>query len=42
LVLRQVASWRGRRSAYATLSGAVGIFVVIALYVVRALLGDGL
>ena len=42
LVLRQVGSWRGRRSAYATLSGAVGIFVVIALYVVRALLGDGL
>jgi ABC-type uncharacterized transport system permease subunit len=42
LILRQVASWRGRRSAYATLSGAVGILVVIALYVVRALLGEGL
>jgi ABC-type uncharacterized transport system permease subunit len=42
LVLRQVASWRGRRSAYATLSGAVGVFVVIALYIVRALWGDGL
>lgn len=42
LILRQVASWRGRRPAYVTLSGAVGIFVVIALYVVRALLGEGL
>ncbi len=42
LVLRQVASWRGRRPAYATLGGALGILVVIALYVARALLGDGL
>lgn len=42
LILRQVASWRGRHSAYATLSGAFGIFVVIALYVVRALWGEGL
>jgi ABC-type uncharacterized transport system permease subunit len=42
LVLRQVASWRGRRPAYATLCGALGIFVVIALYIVRALVGDGL
>jgi ABC-type uncharacterized transport system permease subunit len=42
LVLRQVASWRGRRPAYATLGGALGIFVVIALYVARALMGDGL
>jgi len=42
LVLRQTASWRGRRPAYATLGGAIGIFVVIALYVVRALLAEGL
>jgi ABC-type uncharacterized transport system, permease component len=42
LVLRQVASWRGRRPAYATLGGALGIFVVIALYVARAVLGEGL
>jgi ABC-type uncharacterized transport system permease subunit len=42
LVLRHAASWRGRRPAYATLGGALGILVVIALYVARALLGDGL
>jgi ABC-type uncharacterized transport system permease subunit len=42
LVLRQTASWRGRRPAYATLGGALGIFIVIALYIARALLGDGL
>ena len=42
LVLRQTSGWRGRRPAYATLAGALGIFIVIALYVVRALLGDGL
>jgi ABC-type uncharacterized transport system permease subunit len=40
LGLRQFASWRGRRPAYATLMGAFGIFVVIALYVLRALVGD--
>jgi ABC-type uncharacterized transport system permease subunit len=42
LVVRQFASWRGRRPAYATLGGALGIFIVIALYIARALLGDGL
>ena len=41
LVLRQVASWRGRRPAYVTLAGAFGILVVIALYVARALSGEG-
>ena len=42
LALRQVARWRGRRPALATLVGAIGILAVIALYVGRALLGDGL
>jgi ABC-type uncharacterized transport system permease subunit len=42
LILRQAASWRGRRPAYATLGGALGILIVIALYVARAVLGDGL
>lgn len=42
LILRHTASLRGRRPAYATLAGALGILIVIALYVVRALLGDGL
>ena len=42
LVFRQVASWRGRRPAYATLAGALGIFLVIALYVARAIAGEGL
>jgi ABC-type uncharacterized transport system permease subunit len=42
LVLRRAASWRGRRPAYATLAGALGILVVIALYIARALLGEGL
>jgi ABC-type uncharacterized transport system permease subunit len=42
LALRQFASWRGRKPAYATLVGVAGIFAVIGLYIVRALLGDGL
>ena len=42
LVLRQASRWRGRRPAYATLAGTTGIFIVIALYIVRALIGDGL
>ena len=42
MIMRQFASWRGRRPAYATLGGALGIFIVIALYIVRALLGEGL
>jgi ABC-type uncharacterized transport system permease subunit len=41
LVLRKVAHWRGRRPAYATLGGTLGIFIVIILYVIRALMGDG-
>jgi ABC-type uncharacterized transport system permease subunit len=41
LLLRQLASWRGRRPAYAALAGALGIFVVIALYIVRAIFGVG-
>ncbi|MBN2576246.1 MAG: cytochrome c biogenesis protein CcsA [Deltaproteobacteria bacterium] len=41
LLLRQLRGWRGRRPAYAALGGAVGILLVIALYVARALLGDG-
>lgn len=42
LALRQFARWRGRRPALATLIGAIGIFAIIALYVGRAWLGDGL
>jgi len=42
LALRQFARWRGRRPALATLIGAIGIFAIIALYVGRAILGDGL
>jgi hypothetical protein len=41
LGLRQLARWRGRSPALATLAGAVGIVAVIALYVGRALLGGG-
>jgi ABC-type uncharacterized transport system permease subunit len=41
LGLRQLARWRGRWPALATLAGAVGIVAVIALYVGRALLGGG-
>jgi ABC-type uncharacterized transport system permease subunit len=42
LALRQFARWRGRRPALATLVGAIGVLAIIALYVGRALLGDGL
>jgi len=41
LALRLLAGWRGRRPAYATLAGALGILLVIVLYVVRALIGEG-
>jgi len=41
LFLRQLRSWRGRRPAYAVLLGALGILLVIALYVGRAMLGGG-
>jgi ABC-type uncharacterized transport system permease subunit len=36
LVLRAVAGWRGRKSAYGTLAGVVCVLLVIAAYVVRA------
>jgi ABC-type uncharacterized transport system permease subunit len=39
LFLRQWRGWRGRRPAFATLAGALGILLVIALYVARAMLG---
>lgn len=42
LGLRQFGRWRGRRPALATLLGAIGIFAIIALYVGRAIVGDGL
>lgn len=42
LALRQFAKWRGRRPALATLVGAIGIFAIIALYIGRAVVGDGL
>ena len=41
LLLRQFASWRGRRPAYAVLAGALGILLVIVLYAARAMLGVG-
>jgi ABC-type uncharacterized transport system permease subunit len=41
LLLRQLRSWRGRRPAYAALVGALGILLVIVLYVARAMLGVG-
>jgi ABC-type uncharacterized transport system permease subunit len=41
LLLRQLRSWRGRRPAYAALVGALGILLVIILYVARAMLGVG-
>ena len=41
LLLRQLASWRGRRPAYAVLAGALGILLVIVLYAARAMLGVG-
>lgn len=36
LVLRAVAGWRGRKSAYGTLAGLVCVLLVIVAYVVRA------
>jgi ABC-type uncharacterized transport system permease subunit len=39
LLLRQFAGWRGRRPAYATLLGVLGILLVIVLYVARAMFG---
>ncbi len=41
LLLRQLHSWRGRRPAYAALLGALGILLVIVLYIARAMLGVG-
>ena len=36
LVMRALAGWRGRRSAYGTIAGALCVLVVIVLYAVRA------
>lgn len=36
LVMRAVAGWRGRRSAYGTLAGVLCVVIVMLLYVVRA------
>lgn len=37
LVLRQAFDWRGRRSAYLTVLGTLGVLVVVVLYILRAL-----
>jgi ABC-type uncharacterized transport system permease subunit len=39
LVLREVAGWRGRRSAYGTIAGVACVLAVILIYAVRP--GDG-
>jgi ABC-type uncharacterized transport system permease subunit len=36
LVLRALAGWRGRRTAYGTLAGVVCVLLLVAAYVVRA------
>jgi ABC-type uncharacterized transport system permease subunit len=36
LLLRAVAGWRGRRSAYGTLAGVVCVLLIVVAYVVRA------
>ncbi|MBM4373561.1 MAG: cytochrome c biogenesis protein CcsA [Deltaproteobacteria bacterium] len=41
LGLRVVGGWRGRRAAYGTVAGFACVLVVLALYLVRPLLGDG-
>jgi ABC-type uncharacterized transport system permease subunit len=41
LLLRQLRGWRGRRPAFAVLAGAVGVLLVIVLYVARAMFGVG-
>ena len=41
LLLRQFKDWRGRKAAYAALAGALGILLVIVLYVGRAMLWVG-
>ncbi|HVU01342.1 MAG TPA: cytochrome c biogenesis protein CcsA [Polyangiaceae bacterium] len=42
LVLRSVAGWRGRRSAYGTLAGVACVLLVIAIYVVASAGGGNL
>ena len=37
LVLRQAFDWRGRRSAYLTVIGTLGVLLVVVLYILRAL-----
>lgn len=41
LGLRVVGGWRGRRAAYGTVAGFACVLMVLALYVVRPLLGQG-
>jgi ABC-type uncharacterized transport system permease subunit len=41
LVMRALAGWRGRRSAYGTIAGALCVLMVIVLYAVRAGAGAG-
>jgi ABC-type uncharacterized transport system permease subunit len=41
LFLRQLRGWRGRRPAYAVLAGALGVLLVIVLYIARAAFGVG-
>jgi hypothetical protein len=36
------AGWRGRRAAYGTIAGAVGVVVVILMYAVQPPPGEGL
>jgi ABC-type uncharacterized transport system permease subunit len=42
LLLRVTAGWRGRRAAYGTIAGAVGVMLVILLYAVQPPPGEGL
>jgi ABC-type uncharacterized transport system permease subunit len=41
LLIRQIWRWRGRRPAYALLAGALGVLIVIVLYIGRAVVGVG-
>jgi ABC-type uncharacterized transport system permease subunit len=42
LLLRLVAGWRGRRSAYGTLAGFACALVVLLVYLLQSVLGGGL
>ncbi|HTM45789.1 MAG TPA: cytochrome c biogenesis protein CcsA [Polyangiaceae bacterium] len=39
LILRRVAGWRGRRSAYGTLAGVLCVLVVVLIYILQAGVG---